>query len=75
MAGYTDLQQREFAAEAAGYAAVRHQAFVGAGYFDRIAALCGGGSTQALRDSTEEQQFFNVREPRGGPELHPPTAC
>jgi hypothetical protein len=57
MAAYTELQEREFAAERRGYSATRHQAFVGAGYFDQIAGICGGTSTQALKDSTESQQF------------------
>ncbi len=59
MAAYTELQQREFAAETQGYNAVKHQAFVGAGYFDEINSICGERSTQALRDSTEEAQFEN----------------
>jgi isocitrate lyase len=59
MAAYTDLQEREFAAEHDGYGAVKHQAFVGAGYFDEITSICGESSTQALRDSTEEHQFSN----------------
>ncbi|HWX23293.1 MAG TPA: isocitrate lyase [Candidatus Binatia bacterium] len=58
MAAYTDLQEREFAAERDGYSAVKHQAFVGAGYFDEITSICGESSTQALRDSTEEAQFY-----------------
>jgi len=57
MAAYTALQEKEFAAERDGYAAVKHQAFVGAGYFDEITSICGQCSTQALRDSTEEAQF------------------
>ncbi len=57
MAAYTELQEKEFAAEAEGYSAVKHQAFVGAGYFDEITTLCGQCSTQALKDSTEEEQF------------------
>ena len=57
MAAYTELQEREFAAEHEGYRAVKHQAFVGAGYFDEISRICGETSTQALRDSTEEHQF------------------
>jgi len=57
MSAYTELQQREFAAEADGYGAVKHQAFVGAGYFDEISCICGEESTQALRGSTEEAQF------------------
>jgi isocitrate lyase len=57
MAAYTELQEREFAAEQEGYEAVKHQAFVGAGYFDEITSICGECSTHALRDSTEEDQF------------------
>jgi isocitrate lyase len=57
MAAYTDLQEKEFAAEADGYSAVKHQAYVGAGYFDEITSICGQSSTQALRQSTEEAQF------------------
>src|ERR1043166_7175943 len=57
MAAYTELQEKEFAAEREGYGAVKHQAFVGAGYFDEITSICGQTSTQALRDSTEEEQF------------------
>ncbi len=57
MAAYSELQEREFAAEKDGYSAVKHQAFVGAGYFDEITSICGESSTHALRDSTEEDQF------------------
>ena len=57
MAAYTELQEKEFAGEGNGYSAVKHQAFVGAGYFDEITTICGSSSTQALRDSTEEAQF------------------
>jgi isocitrate lyase len=57
MAAYTSLQEKEFAAERDGYAAVTHQAYVGAGYFDEITSICGECSTGALHDSTEEAQF------------------
>lgn len=57
MAAYTELQEREFAAEREGYSAVKHQAFVGAGYFDEITSICGESSTHAMRESTEEEQF------------------
>jgi isocitrate lyase len=60
MAAYARLQESEFAAEAEhGYRAVKHQAFVGAGYFDAIAQTISGGdsSTTALTGSTEEAQF------------------
>src|SRR5262245_45749809 len=57
MAAYTDLQEREFAAELDGYGAVKHQSYVGAGYFDEITSICGAASTLALKDSTKEAQF------------------
>jgi isocitrate lyase len=59
MSAYADLQQREFAAEDAGYTAVKHQHEVGAGYFEEVAlAITGGESeTTALSGSTEESQF------------------
>ena len=57
MAAYTELQDKEFSGEADGYTATRHQAFVGAGYFDEITKICGEASMLALRDSTEEAQF------------------
>ncbi|HKQ97780.1 MAG TPA: isocitrate lyase [Candidatus Polarisedimenticolia bacterium] len=67
MLAYSRLQQQEFDLEKReGYAAVKHQAFVGAGYFDEIQLAVTGGaaSTTALRGSTEEEQFHD-RE--GGP--------
>ena len=59
MAAYSELQQAEFASEAAGYTATRHQREVGTGYFDAIAQAVSGGqaSTVALSESTEAAQF------------------
>jgi isocitrate lyase len=59
MTAYSKLQQEEFAAQELGYKAVKHQAFVGTGYFDEIAQVVSGGhsSTTALAGSTEAQQF------------------
>jgi len=59
MAGYVDLQQAEFAAEADGYTATRHQREVGAGYFDTVTNVVTGGmsSLGALEGSTEAAQF------------------
>ena len=59
MAAYSELQQAEFASEAYGYTATRHQREVGTGYFDEIAQVIAGGnsSTTALTGSTEEEQF------------------
>jgi isocitrate lyase len=59
MAAYSELQQAEFASEAAGYTATRHQREVGTGYFDLVATAVSGGaaSTTALAESTEAAQF------------------
>src|SRR5204862_1734502 len=59
MAAYSELQDAEFASEAAGYTATRHQREVGTGYFDAIASAVSGGeaSTVALKESTEAAQF------------------
>jgi isocitrate lyase len=58
MPAYVELQQREFALEDDGYTATRHQAEVGAGYFDLVAqAVSPESSTLALKGSTEEAQF------------------
>ncbi|GHG52494.1 isocitrate lyase [Streptomyces griseocarneus] len=58
MTAYVDLQEREFAAQADGFTAVRHQREVGTGYFDLVStALNPAAETLALRGSTEEEQF------------------
>ena len=58
MSAYVDLQDAEFASEADGYTATRHQREVGTGYFDRIAtALNPDSATLALVGSTEAHQF------------------
>jgi isocitrate lyase len=59
MAAYSELQQAEFASEADGYTATRHQREVGTGYFDAVAVAINGGesSTTAMSDSTESDQF------------------
>lgn len=59
MAAYCELQEAEFAAEADGYTATRHQREVGTGYFDAVSLAISGGksSTTALAGSTEAAQF------------------
>jgi len=58
MSAYVDLQEREFAMEADGYTATKHQREVGAGYFDKVMqAVSKDSSTLALHGSTEEEQF------------------
>ena len=60
MSAYSRLQEREFAlADSYGYGALRHQTFVGTGYFDAVQTTVTGGqsSTHALAGSTEAAQF------------------
>jgi isocitrate lyase len=58
MSAYVELQQAEFADETRGYTAVKHQAEVGTGYFDRVStAINPNSGTLALAGSTEAEQF------------------
>ena len=59
MLAYSNFQQKEFAAEADGYRAVKHQSFVGVGYYDLVqkTIMHGTSSTAALVNSTEAAQF------------------
>ncbi|MSR77145.1 MAG: isocitrate lyase [Candidatus Omnitrophica bacterium] len=59
MAAYSELQEEEFAAEKLGYEAVKHQEFVGTGYFDAVTQIATGGqsSTFSMKGSTEAEQF------------------
>ena len=59
MAAYSEGQEKEFAAEAEGYTATRHQREVGTGYFDAVSMTVSGGasSTTAMSGSTETAQF------------------
>jgi isocitrate lyase len=59
MAAYSRLQEKEFSSETHGYEAVKHQRFVGTGYFDQVQQVISGGaaSTTALAGSTEAEQF------------------
>jgi isocitrate lyase len=76
MAAYCRVQETEFAMEElAGYAGVKHQRFVGTGYFDRVAQAISGGqaSTTALKGSTEAAQFAEKHEPCAA--AQPKPAC
>jgi len=66
MAAYSEMQQREFAAEERGFTATRHQREVGTGYFDQVAVTISAGqsSTTALADSTEADQFKKDTAPK-----------
>ena len=59
MSAYVALQEEEFAREADGYTATKHQRESGTGYFDKVLNVATGGkaSTSALVGSTEAEQF------------------
>jgi isocitrate lyase len=66
MTAYSRLQEKEFLREQqAGYEAVKHQRFVGTGYFDAVQQVItsGAASTMALEGSTEEAQFSGIIHP------------
>ena len=61
MTSYVELQEAEFADEASGYTATKHQREVGTGYFDLVStAISPNSSTTALKGSTEEEQFVKA---------------
>jgi isocitrate lyase len=77
MTAYSRLQEKEFSREGEyGYQAVKHQHFVGTGYFDALSQVIAGGmsSTIALEGSTEQQQFAELR-PVTHPKHSPDAAC
>lgn len=58
MTAFVNMQEKEFALQEKGFTAVKHQREVGTGYFDRVTtAIEADSSTQALKGSTEEEQF------------------
>jgi isocitrate lyase len=64
MTAYSRLQEKEFSREMEfGYEAVKHQRFVGTGYFDQVQQVISGGSasTTALTGSTEAEQFAGIK--------------
>src|SRR6202166_4334496 len=68
MTAYSRLQEKEFSRETQyGYEAVKHQRFVGTGYFDQVQQVISGGlaSTTALAGSTDAEQFIekSVKHP------------
>ncbi|MGC1374329.1 MAG: isocitrate lyase [Candidatus Sulfotelmatobacter sp.] len=77
MTAYSHLQEKEFSSEMEyGYAAVKHQRFVGTGYFDQVQQVISGGlaSMTALGGSTEAAQFDGI-EPLVVPKQGPSAAC
>ena len=77
MTAYSRLQEKEFSRETQyGYEAVKHQRFVGTGYFDQVQQVISGGlaSTTALTGSTETEQFME-KKPLLHPAKGPDAAC
>ncbi len=57
MSAFVEMQQEEFTQEEMGFNAVKHQRFVGTGFFDAISSICGQTSVLAMEGSTETEQF------------------
>jgi isocitrate lyase len=59
MGAYSNFQEHEFNLQKEGFTAIKHQQFVGTGYFDEITDILSQGksASKALSESTEEQQF------------------
>jgi isocitrate lyase len=79
MTAYSRLQEKEFSRERDyGYEAVKHQQFVGTGYFDAVQQVIASGtaSTTALEGSTEQAQFRDyAAKPQPGNGHGPDAAC
>ena len=73
MPAYVRIQDQEFAREADGYTATKHQREAGTGYFDQVLTVASAGqaSTGALAGSTEAEQFHaaprDEEPPQGDP--------
>ena len=77
MTAYSRLQEKEFSREFEyGYQAVKHQHFVGTGYFDAVTEVISQGmaSTTALEGSTEEEQF-QLKQPPNVIQIGHDPAC
>ena len=78
MTAYSRLQEKEFSREYShGYGAVKHQRFVGTGYFDTVAQVIASGksSLSALEHSTEAEQFAEIKLPPQVIEIGEDPAC
>ena len=78
MTAYSELQEAEFQSEKEHqYSAVKHQRFVGTGYFDAVQNVISSGtaSTTALAGSTEAEQFHEMPPPPPAPHLQHSSAA
>lgn len=77
MEAYAELQEREIeAARADGFRAIRHQRFVGAGYFDDVAQVIAGGKPLVAPAKSPDEDLKSEKEKAEGPveEAGPPMA-
>ncbi len=77
MTAYSRLQDAEFESEMQHhYSAVKHQRFVGTGYFDAVQNVISSGtaSTTALAGSTEAEQFHHLPLPKAPEPQHAAAA-
>ena len=75
MTAYSRLQEKEFSREEQyGYEAVKHQRFVGTGYFDKVTQVIAERKLldHGLAGSTEAEQFRQAR-PGTAPEADAPS--
>jgi isocitrate lyase len=78
MTAYSRLQEKEFSREYShGYSAVKHQRFVGTGYFDAVTQVIASGksSITALDRSTEAEQFAEMKVPEQMIEVGEDPSC
>ena len=74
MSAYVELQEAEFADEARGYTAIKHQAEVGTGYFDRVAtALNPTSGTLAMSRLHRSQSSSTDDHPDDAPQMSTET--
>src|SRR5215831_3477391 len=78
MTAYSRVQEKELASEFShGYSAVKHQRFVGTGYFDEVTQVIASGksSLSALEHSTEAEQFAEIKVPAQMIEVGQDPSC
>ncbi len=72
MAAYSEMQQREFAAQGRGFTAVRHQREVGTGYFDQVAMTISQAGPRPPRSRTPPRPPSSTSPPDRRTREEPP---
>ena len=69
MTAYSRLQEKEFAREYShGYSAVKHQRFVGTGYFDEVTQVIASGKSSLIGAGALHRSRA-VRRDQGPPQM------